>query len=116
MKLYKYFIIGIALVYIMMICLIYTYGEAAVGWNYLSATMWWGIIGGVIVYSTKQLEEENIKLSITSASSMVEKYEKSERICNACVLEGGKMKCDNYKNIDIVITKCDNSKNPEGKL
>ena len=112
MKIYKWAIIGIIIAYIMGAIMISRVGEID-GWNYQTITIWYAIIGSSIVYSVKTLEEgSSLRDNISPLSQRLERV---ERICNACVISGGKMKCEFYRNPRAVITRCENSKNPDGE-
>lgn len=65
---------------------------------------------GVVIDSI----EKYLQKSPSPKLPLVMRLEKVEKICNACTLTGGKMKCPYYRNPDVVVTKCETSSNPDG--
>ena len=59
--------------------------------------------------------EKKYSQTLSPKLPLVMRLEKVEKICNACTLTGGKMKCSYYRNPDVVVTKCESSSNPDGE-
>ena len=110
MRLWIWAAIGCVVAYISMVNILSRTGEID-GVSLQSATVLYIIISITvvfIVYKTEGISKEKLL-------PMSERLEKVEKICNKCMIDGGKMKCEHYRNPQAVITRCGNSKNPDGK-
>jgi hypothetical protein len=110
MKLWKWVAIGSTVSYISMASIMARTGDVD-GISFQTVSVLYVVIGVSAVFIADKIENVD-KESLVKDS---ERFEKVERICNQCNLDGGKMKCPYYRNPQAVITKCYNSKNPDGK-
>jgi hypothetical protein len=85
------------------------------GLDYQTITIWYIIISAFLIYIARKVEEGISKSTLDNLLPLSQRLERVERICNACIIDGGKMKCEYYRNPLVVITRCDKSKNSEGE-
>jgi len=113
MRLWKWVAIGCTVAYVSMAGIMSRTGDID-GLSFPIVSVIYVILGVSVVFIADKMEST----VITNKDSLLpisERFEKIERICNACKIDGGKMKCPHYRNPQAMITRCESSNNPDGK-
>ena len=113
----KIFKIGIIITIILCISMLYIVYENNSSYNnslYFIILVWFIGVGVPVMLTIRHMENNNGGELSDRYLPLSFRLERVEKICNACTIDGGKMKCNYYKNPNIVIRNCPRSKNPNG--